>query len=96
MSYEIEYPGANKSERNFKVSKKRKSIIITWVIVCVVLLVSVYSIGLDTIKEYIIPGDNDDTIAAFSKMKDNLSDGMPMKDAVEAFCTEIIQSANIQ
>ena len=97
MSYQIEYPVTNRLEQRYNVKSGKKPMIPVIVVICIILLaVSVYILGVDTIREFIIPGDDAVTVSAFHTMQDNLKEGMPVKDAVAAFCTEIIESANIQ
>jgi len=97
LSYQIQYPIKNHFEEKYHFKERKNPTFSIAAILCVILLiVSVYIVGIDTLLEYIIPGNDALTISAFQQMQDNISSGMPIGDAVTAFCTEIIESANIQ
>ena len=96
MGYQIQYPVVNRLEEKHIVRKGLPNILVMIVVCAVILTVTVYVVGVQTITEYIIPGNNEVTISAFYQMQDNLSDGMDIKDAIFAFCSEIIESAGLQ
>ena len=97
MSYQIQYPVRNHFEEKYKFKDRKIPTFSVMAILCVILLiVSVHLVGFDALSEFIIPGNNAVTTSAFQQMQDNISSGVPIGDAITAFCTEIIESANIQ
>lgn len=97
MSYQIEYPVENHLQKSYALRGRKKIAISSVLVLCfVALAVMVYAIGIDTLKEILVPGDNQITISAFENMQENLGNGMPAGDAIVAFCSEILQSANAQ
>ena len=96
MSYHIQYPVVNQLERKCIARKGFPGVLVVIAVCVVLLMVTVYAVGIQTIFEYIIPGNNEITVSAFHQMQDNLRDGMAIKDAIIAFCTEIIESADIR
>ena len=98
LSYQIEYPVTNSLEKQYnrKTERKRTRIAAVVIIGIVTLAVSVYMLGVDTVRDFLIPGNDEVTISAFRQMHNNLSNGMSAADAVTAFCTEILHSAKTQ
>ena len=97
MSYQIEYPVSNQMERKHIGKVRRKTVIFATLIGCIIFIVAlVFIVGIDTVKEVLIPGNDKVTISAFTEMQENLKNGMSAKDAVAAFCEEILESANAQ
>lgn len=96
MSYQIQYPIVSRLERKCAGRKGLPNILVAIAICVIILTVTVYVVGVQTVVEYMIPGNNEITVSAFCEMQDNLSDGMSAKDAITAFCTEIIESAGLQ
>ena len=43
----------------------------------------------------LLPGDKDVTKAAFASFLNNISDGIGFKEAITAFCTEILDGAQL-
>ena len=97
MSYQIAYPGTNHMEQNYTQRTKKNKIFPVVVILCVTILaVLVYTLGLDAVSSFLIPGNDAVTVAAFEQMQADLKGGMPVKDAVTVFCKEIIESADVK
>lgn len=97
MSYQIKYHISKRLGDKYNETAVKKPIIPVIAIVCILLLlISVYIVGIDTVKAIIIPGNDTLTVSAFHQMQDNLKNGMSFNEAVTAFCTEIIETANIQ
>lgn len=88
MSYSIEYnPELKKRYPAIKNYRKKPQLL-----VLVLLLISVvtYTFIHFNIIQYIIPGDTEATIAAFSTMVDKIGGGDTVGDAFFAFCRDII------
>lgn len=86
MSYQIQYePHKN---RRYPVCTGRKRHTTVFVLALTLLAVCM-SIGLRT--GWLIPGDPEVTSNAFSDMVTMLREGEGMKEAVTAFCMEILE-----
>ena len=97
LSYQISYPGTNHMEQKYMQRTEKNVVLTVVVIVCIVILaVSVYMIGLDRVSAFLIPGNDAVTVAAFRQMQNDVKSGIPVKEAVTAFCEEIIEAADIQ
>lgn len=84
-------------EQNYKQRTRKSRMFPVVVILCITIFtVSVYMLGLDTVSSFLIPGNDAVTVAAFQQMQADLKSGIPVKEAVTTFCTEIIESADIQ
>ena len=88
MSYCIEYNPELK--RKYPKVKFHRQIPTKKIIFLLIFFISAYLLLESKVYRYLIPGDPDTTIAAFSAMVDQVGDGEPMKDAVRSFCEEII------
>jgi len=58
-----------------------------------VLLYKLHQEGI--LREFLIPGDADITVAAMEALANDLKYGIPFKDAVTAFCIEILEHGNV-
>ena len=91
MSYQIKYDPSRR--RKFYTEKRKKIpgwlLIFAWVAVAV-------TIFNKELKDVLIPGDPHVTKAALSNLTDDLREGEPLKDAVAAFCKEILDGASVQ
>ncbi len=94
MSYRVEY------EKIGNISdQKRKNRTSTVAAVLVALLVlgaiAVKTVGLNWVKEVLLPGDPDVTAAALEGMVENLRSGESLLDAIKTFCREIMEHASL-
>lgn len=91
MSYRIEYNPEKNRKYPIPRTKNRK-----WVIVALTALVLLFALlkfdGSKTISSWLIPGDPEITVAAFSDMVADIRSGEPAGEAVTAFCLEIIRN----
>ena len=92
MSYYIEY----NPEMKEKYPKTRRVIElpIKKLLFIFAVLITSYAFMQCRLYRYFIPGNPDVTMSAFSNMVENVGDGEPVKDAVFAFCKEIIKNGN--
>lgn len=90
MSYCIEYNPELK--RKYPKTKVRPPVPMKKLIVLILFFVATYLAIQSRLYRYLLPGDPDVTISAFSAMVERVGDGAPVKDAVMAFCEEIIMN----
>ena len=96
MSYKIQYKPNVKMEKGIRyfLKKHRQSVIYAiGIVIC--LLIFVRLDITEFIGDFLIPGDADITKAALSDLGSDLKDGVGIKDALTAFCLEIIENAHI-
>ena len=92
MAYRIQYGKASKKERTALLHSSKKFYILKWgLAAAVVVLISL--LGRFGFLDFLIPGDRDITKSAFQTMVEDVREGEHVKDAVIAFCEEIISSA---
>lgn len=88
MSYCIEYnPELKKKYPKAKFTKQISIKPIIYILVC---FVATYLFVESKIYRYLLPGNPDVTIAAFSTLVERVGEGDPMGAAVRSFCEEII------
>ena len=94
MSYRIAYKSFGEEKRK-PVSKKRKSAIAAGILVAVLVAgaISVKQTGLKWVQTFLLPGDPTVTAAALEAFAQDLKDGESIRDAVTAFCQEIMEHA---
>lgn len=92
MGYRILYDNEKMqiSKDNDKYFGKR---MISFSLVCLLILGSLKMIGWDRIKNYLLPGEPEVTETAINSMIESIRTGASVKDAVTAFCVEIIEYA---
>ena len=87
MAYQIRY----EDTAVIKKTKPQQKIISAWIVsLCVVALLA-GSLRLESVQNFLIPGDPEVTKAAFSAFTRNLENGDSFTDAATAFCRQIIQ-----
>lgn len=90
MSYCIQYD--SKKHPWEKRISHRKTVLIA-IFICVAILLIGY-LGFDKLP-YVLPGESDVTALALETMVDSLQDGARLKDAIVAFCQEILDHAGV-
>ncbi len=94
MGYRILY---DKGSRVYEVRRERPSrfwpMLAGCLAVFLLLTWAFWPEGAEMIQEMLIPGDNAATLEALNTMADNLRSGLPMSQAVSAFCQEILHGA---
>lgn len=96
MGYTVRYSPQNDGKFPVKKKKTRKARRIFLFLLIALLIAGMIPLqrsGL--LRELLIPGDPDVTVAAMETFADNLKDGMSLQTAAEAFCVEIFQNAPI-
>jgi len=95
MAYRIAYRGRGKAHfRNCK----RGPIPRRWAILgCVVLIFAAVLLGWknEIVRGILLPGDPEVTAAALGELVNGLRDGEGLKEAVTAFCIEVMENAQI-
>lgn len=88
VSYQINYDPSRR--RKFYTVKHKK--IPSWIlaVACIALAATIFH---NELKNFLIPGDPQITSAAFSSLTEDLQAGESFKNAVTAFCREIIDGA---
>ena len=92
MGYRILYDNDNMQIAAI-ATKKSGTRIIAVLLILTLMVGGLKLIGWDRLKYYLLPGDPDVTQAAFCSMMENIKTGATVKDAVTAFCVEIIENA---
>ena len=94
MGYQIQYGSTviKKYLRDNTDPHKSLLLIIEVVCLCCILAFSVFQ-HRDLIWEWILPGDPQITKAALTTLGENIRYGIPVGDAIEVFCKEILSGA---
>ncbi len=90
MSYCIEYNPELK--RKYPKIKKQKSVPTKKIVFLLAFCIVSYLLIQSKAYRYLLPGDPDVTISAFSAMVERVGEGAPVKDAVRSFCEDIIMN----
>ena len=93
MAYRIAY-GPSGTVLKEKRRKRRKWISAVAVFALVIGILRLFWIG-DWMRDFLIPGDPDVTVAAWNTMVDKLRDGSGIRLAVAAFCEQVLEGAEI-
>lgn len=91
MSYQINYDPSRK--RKFYTANNKR--VPNWLLVATGVAIAACIFNKE-LKALLIPGDPQVTSAAFSALTDNIKEGDSLKDAVTAFCREVIDGAAAQ
>lgn len=95
MGYRIEYGDVFTKEIIADPPAKRKPIhiLVLLTTVCVILFILFSADG--KVRDILIPGNAEVTQRAVSGFVDDIKEGEQVKDAITAFCVEIIENAQI-
>ena len=88
MAYKIQY--TPESNRRYPLQRQRKPWQWSKILVIILLLGAVVWIRHVGLPDFLIPGETELTKAAVQSMMGNLQAGIPVGDAVTAFCKQII------
>lgn len=91
MGYQVQYGKV----RKMRSVQERGVVSPSTIIRCFIALFAVLGIcwgawNHEVLRDYLIPGDADITSAAVKHLTESLEDGVPLPDAVTAFCKEIV------
>lgn len=89
MGYRIDYGGPAGTLRPKKRDWRAVSAVLL-VALCVAGAVTVKAVGLKWVREVLLPGDPEITAAALETMAEDLREGESLRDALTAFCREIM------
>lgn len=91
MGYRIAYESFGE-ERKCPAYRRRKSAIAAGLLIILLVLgsVSVKHTGLRWVQDYLLPGDPAVTAAALENFAQDLKEGESVKDAITAFCRQIM------
>ena len=89
MSYYIAYDPQENDRYPQKLKRQRK-IPVKWVLSATFLLIAGYIILNGNVLDYILPGDPEVTVAAFSQMVEQVKTGQTVREALVAFVEQII------
>ncbi len=89
MSYRIEYGGGNAVRKPGRGN--RLPVLTAGAFLLFLLLTQAFwPEGSAALRDFLIPGDSEVTTQAFSAMSEDLCEGIPISDALMAFCREIL------
>lgn len=94
MGYQIQY-GNKVVKKQFVESSRRNQKVVMAVISICACCVFAYLLThyKEALLKWLLPGDPEITRAAISTLGRNLRNGIALKDAVHAFCEEILSGA---
>ena len=90
MGYQIQYAPVKSINRRTKY--KHKNVVRILLVATIVTILCTF-MASDTLREYIFPYDPVAMNRATEQMVETIKEGKDIKDAVAAFCTEVISSA---
>ncbi len=94
MSYRIEYGGGNAVRKPGRGN--RLPVLTAGAFLLFLLLTQAFwPEGTAALREFLLPGDSEVTAHAFSAMAEDLQQGIPVSDALTAFCREILAHGEI-
>lgn len=91
MAYKIEY--GEVAELLKPKTKLRQFVIVFLILALVVAAAVIKSVGLPFVREVLLPGDPAVTAMALDALAENIRDGIPIFEALETFCKEIVNGA---
>lgn len=92
MGYQIQYA----PDVNYRYTTKKKRHLLTGKVflVFVIVLLVIFSCTVPPIRNWILPGDPNVTNAATEKMVETLQNGEGIREAITAFCIEVLSHEN--
>ena len=90
MAYRITYSEGSISKQTVASRKINWKPILIGVFAGVLALTLVIPAGRLWLRDLLLPGDEDITAGALEALAEDLGDGVPLGEAVDAFCYEII------
>ena len=94
MGYQIRYDAGKAVKTGLKERKSSPMGMAMAGLVLVCLLMRLFwPAGMDKLRQMVIPGDPEVTGRAASELVSQIHEGVPVGDAVQAFCREILDEA---
>ena len=94
MGYQIRYDAGKAVKTGLKERKRSAVGMVAAALVAVCLLVRLFwPAGADKLRQAVMPGDPEITGRAASEMVSQIHEGVPVGDAVQAFCRQILDEA---
>ena len=92
MSYELKYH--TNLCKNLKNPNERKKFAggFKWLVVSIILALGISILGRDFWIDFLIPGDTGVTALAMETFADSIQEGVPIDEAFQEFCLEIVSS----
>lgn len=87
MAYQIQYAGTSLIKKTIKAHH----LPMKWIVGCCVVILFCGLFSLESVREFLIPGNAEATKAAFASFTRELQEGERFSDAVESFCIELIE-----
>lgn len=96
MGYIIQY-GSDTAHRSKWVGSflRVQLMTVAFLVLFVLCVGKVWPKGRDVLHEFLFSGGEHETQTAFQSLTDSVISGEPIGEAVEAFCREIIENANL-
>lgn len=91
MAYQISY-SENSIVKKVKFVRKLP---VKWIVCFIALLLAAGLLQMESLQNFLIPGDPTETKAAFSAFTQELREGERFQDAAAAFCRQLIERDRI-
>ena len=93
MSYYVEY-NPELTEK-YPISKNKKRIAFGRILISIVaVMLSIYCLTQNNVREFLIPGDPDITVKATEELVEDIKNGAPLIDALTVFCETVAGRVN--
>lgn len=93
MGYQIRYDAGKAVKTGLKERKTSAiGVLAAGLVVCLVMRL-IWPAGVDKLRQMVFPGDPEVTGRAAEQMVSQIHEGVPVGDAVQAFCREILDEA---
>ena len=89
MSYSIAYDPQENARYPQKLKIQRK-LPVQWILSATLLLVAGYIILRGNVLDYILPGDPEVTVTAFSQMVEQVKTGETIREALTSFVEQVV------
>ena len=96
MGYQIAYPGEKyKMSRRPPDRRLRRRMTALWFLIFLVTVCFFWQEGREVLRKILIPGDPEMTVAAVETMAEDISRGLPLKEAAAAFCRTVLANGPV-
>ncbi len=90
MSYSVEYNP--EFHKQYPICLKKNKVSLKIIFALLLLCIVIYGVKSGRVIEYLIPGDNEVTVSAFSDMVKTVRQGGSVSESIQTFCKEIIST----